>query len=184
MVNNQIGFTTVPSQARSSPHPTDFAKSIGAPILHVNADDAEAVVQAFCIAAEWRAEFRRDVVVDLVGYRRRGHNELDGPSTTLPWSYNMIERHPTALEQYSRRLEAAGLASESKVKQMRVRAICKVPCPCFTIFHAYNFKMPKFRQSSLSMVQLVKAPTHGITIPESLQKYLMNRPCFALRLPP
>lgn len=120
VVNNQIGFTTTPSEARSSPHPTDFAKSVGAPIFHVNADDPEAVVQAFCMAADWRAAFRRDVVVDLVGYRRRGHNELDGPTTTLPWTYGMIERHPTTLELYSRRLETQGLGSEGKVKQMRV----------------------------------------------------------------
>lgn len=126
VVNNQIGFTTTPSQARSSPHPTDFAKCIGAPILHVNADDPEAVVKACCIAADWRATFHRDVVVDLVGFRRRGHNELDGPHTTLPWSYNLIDQHPTALELYSRQLERQGLASADKVKQMRVSFYCSL----------------------------------------------------------
>ena len=124
VVNNQIGFTTTPSEARSSPHPTDFAKCIGAPILHVNADDPEAVVRACVIAADWRALFRRDVVVDLVGYRRRGHNELDGPRTTLPWTYELIERHPSCLELYTGRLAEQGVVSARKVKDMRVHASC------------------------------------------------------------
>lgn len=124
MVNNQIGFTTTPSEARSSPHPTDFAKCIGAPVLHVNADDSEAVVRACGIAADWRSRFRRDVVVDLVGYRKRGHNELDGPMTTLPWTYELIEKHPSVLELYSRKLEEQGSISVGKVKEMRVSSSC------------------------------------------------------------
>jgi 2-oxoglutarate dehydrogenase E1 component len=120
VVNNQIGFTTRPCEARSSPHPTDLAKSIGAPVLHVNADDPEAVVRACSMAAEYRSTFGKDVVVDLVGHRRRGHNELDTPTITLPVSYSVIDAHPTVLQQYARRLEAQGMTSSSRVKEMRV----------------------------------------------------------------
>lgn len=82
IVNNQIGFTTVPSKARSGMYSSDLAKTISAPIIHVNADDMEAVHRAFKIAADYRMTFGHDVVVDLIGYRLRGHNELDQPSFT------------------------------------------------------------------------------------------------------
>lgn len=72
VVNNQVGFTTVPVDGHATAHPTDVAKIVGAPVLHVNADSPDAVVRAFELAADWRARFRRDIVVDLVGYRRCG----------------------------------------------------------------------------------------------------------------
>lgn len=137
VVNNQIGFTTPPGEGRSSPHPTDIAKALGAPILHVNADDPEAVVRAFVIAADWRAQFGRDVVVDLVGYRRHGHNELDEPRMTLPVSYSLIERHPTAMELYAARLEAEGIASTAAIRELRVGFFSEPLCtsPSFACQH-------------------------------------------------
>ena len=85
--NNQIGFTTVPSKARSGNYSSDLAKFINAPIFHVNADSIEDVCQVFKWAAEYRTQFERDVVIDLVGYRKFGHNELDQPSFTNPLMY-------------------------------------------------------------------------------------------------
>ncbi|MCW2656992.1 MAG: sucA, partial [Jatrophihabitans sp.] len=103
VVNNQIGFTTAPSYARSSPYPTDVAKGVQAPILHVNGDDPEAVVHAARIATEYRQRFKKDVVLDLFCYRRHGHNEGDEPSFTQPLMYRKIASLPTTAEIYGQR---------------------------------------------------------------------------------
>ena len=92
IVNNQVGFTTLPEDARTSIYATDFAKTIQAPIFHVNGDDPEAVVRVSQLAFEYRQEFKKDVVIDIISYRRRGHNEGDDPSMTQPLMYNLIEQ--------------------------------------------------------------------------------------------
>jgi len=104
IVNNQIGFTTNPRYARSSPYPSDIAKMVEAPILHVNADDPEAVVHCARIAIEFRQQFNRDVVIDMICYRRFGHNEGDEPSFTQPIMYEKIRKHPTTLNVYGEKL--------------------------------------------------------------------------------
>ena len=104
IVNNQIGFTTSPRFARSSPYPSDVAKMVEAPILHVNGDDPEAVVYATRIATEFRLKFNRDVVVDLICYRRFGHNEGDEPSFTQPLMYKKIRSHPSVYKIYGSKL--------------------------------------------------------------------------------
>jgi 2-oxoglutarate dehydrogenase E1 component len=104
IVNNQIGFTTDPRFARSTPYCSDIAKSIDAPIFHVNADDVEALNFVCQMAADWRAEYHRDVVVDIVCYRKHGHNETDQPSFTQPLMYKRIEEHEPQLDLYVKKL--------------------------------------------------------------------------------
>ena len=108
VVNNQIGFTTSPQFGRSSPYPSDVAKGIQAPILHVNGDDPEAVTFACKLAVEYRQTFGRDIVIDMWCYRRFGHNEGDEPSFTQPLMYDIIRQHPKVSQIYSARLEEAG----------------------------------------------------------------------------
>ncbi len=108
IVNNQIGFTTNPRFARSSPYPSDIAKMVDAPILHVNGDDPEAVVHCARIATEFRHQFNRDVVIDMICYRRFGHNEGDEPSFTQPLMYKKIRNHPTTLKVYAEKLMKEG----------------------------------------------------------------------------
>jgi 2-oxoglutarate dehydrogenase E1 component len=118
IVNNQIGFTTSPSYARSSPYPSDVAKGVQAPIFHVNGDDPEAVVEAARAATEYRQRFSKDVVIDLFCYRRHGHNEADEPAFTQPLMYRAIARHPTARQLYAERLVAEGVLSEDEIAAM------------------------------------------------------------------
>lgn len=91
IVNNQVGFTTTPDRSRSGTYSSDVAKSINAPIFHVNADSIIDVVRTFKIAAEYRQTFGSDVVVDLIGYRKQGHNELDQPMFTNPLMYSVVK---------------------------------------------------------------------------------------------
>ena len=109
VINNQIGFTTSPQFARSSPYPSDVAKGVQAPILHVNGDDPEAVTFACKMAIEFRQRFKRDIVIDMWCYRRFGHNEGDEPSFTQPLMYAAIRKHPKVSVLYTQRLEAEGV---------------------------------------------------------------------------
>ena len=120
IVNNQIGFTTNPRFARSSPYPSDLAKMVDAPILHVNGDDPEAVVHCARIAMEFRQKFNRDVVIDMICYRRFGHNEGDEPSFTQPIMYKKIKNHPTTLSVYSKKLIQQKIISQSEFEAMKL----------------------------------------------------------------
>jgi 2-oxoglutarate dehydrogenase E1 component len=115
VVNNQIGFTTSPQFARSSPYPSDVAKIVQAPIFHVNGDDPEAVTFATKVATEFRQRFKRDVVIDMWCYRRFGHNESDEPSFTQPLMYAAIGHHPPVSELYATRLIAEGVVDAAWV---------------------------------------------------------------------
>ncbi|MEO5972995.1 MAG: 2-oxoglutarate dehydrogenase E1 component [Sphingomicrobium sp.] len=113
IINNQVGFTTSPQYARSSPYPSDMAKAIQAPILHVNADDPEAVTFCSKLAIEFRHEFGRDIVIDMWCYRRFGHNEGDEPSFTQPLMYAAIRQHPPISQIYAKRLIDEGVVDQA-----------------------------------------------------------------------
>ena len=117
IINNQVGFTTSPQFARSSPYPSDMAKAVQAPILHVNADDPEAVTFCSKLAIEFRQAFGRDIVIDMWCYRRFGHNEGDEPSFTQPQMYAAIRKHPAISEVYAQRLIEEGVIDRAWVDQ-------------------------------------------------------------------
>lgn len=119
IVNNQVGFTTDPRDGRSTHYSSDLAKGYGIPIVHVNADDPEACLGAVRLAMSFRREFEDDFVIDLVGYRRHGHNEGDEPAYTQPMKYAKIAAHPTVQEIYSDRLIADGAVTDDHVVSMR-----------------------------------------------------------------
>ncbi len=119
VINNQVGFTTSKQEdARSTEYCTDVAKMVQAPILHVNADDPEAVMFATQMAMDYRNEFKNDVVIDLVCYRRRGHNEADEPAATQPKMYEKIRKLKTTRNLYAEKLVADGVITEDEAKQM------------------------------------------------------------------
>jgi 2-oxoglutarate dehydrogenase E1 component len=116
-INNQVGFTTTPQDARTSVYNTDVAKTIQAPVFHVNGDDPEAVVRVAEHAFAYRQQFKRDVVVDIVCYRRRGHNEGDDPSMTQPLMYNLIEAKRSVRTLYTEALVGRGDITEEEFEQ-------------------------------------------------------------------
>lgn len=118
VVNNQIGFTTMPKFSRSGPYCTDVAKMLAAPIFHVNGDDPEAVVHVARIATEFRQTFKRDVVIDMYCYRRHGHNEGDEPMFTQPLMYKKIKTQKTTRAQYGAQLVAEGVLSEDEAQNL------------------------------------------------------------------
>ncbi|XP_026486032.1 2-oxoglutarate dehydrogenase complex component E1 isoform X2 [Vanessa tameamea] len=119
VVNNQIGFTTDPRHSRSSAYCTDVARVVNAPIFHVNGDSPEAVMHVCNVAAEWRATFHKDVVIDIVSYRRNGHNEVDEPMFTQPLMYQKIRKTKPVLEIYADRLIAEGVVTAEEVKDVK-----------------------------------------------------------------
>ena len=119
VINNQIGFTTAPIFSRSSPYCTDIALMVQAPIFHVNGDDPEAVVHATRIAIEFRQKFKKDVVLDMICYRRFGHNESDEPAFTQPQMYRVIKDHKSTLQLYTDKLVKEGALSQAEADAMQ-----------------------------------------------------------------
>jgi 2-oxoglutarate dehydrogenase E1 component len=120
IANNQIGFTTEPRDSRSTRHSSDLAKGFNVPIIHVNADHLAGCRAAVRLAMAFRARFGRDVLIDLVGYRRWGHNEGDEPAYTHPKMYELVRNHPPIAEQYAKEITDDGIATEEEVAEMRL----------------------------------------------------------------
>lgn len=118
VINNQVGFTTNYLEARSSTYCTDIAKVVLTPVLHVNSDDVEAVVKAMELAMEYRQRYREDIFIDLLGYRKHGHNEGDEPRFTQPLLYKSIDKHPDPFKIYSQELLKKGVFTEDEVKKV------------------------------------------------------------------
>ncbi len=123
IANNQIGFTTLPEHGRSTCYASDLARGFDLPVIHVNADDPEACLTAVRLAHAYRERFLKDVVIDLIGYRRWGHNENDEPTFTQPAMYERISKHPTVRELWVRRLVQKGLISQEQADRMLQEAI-------------------------------------------------------------
>jgi 2-oxoglutarate decarboxylase len=117
IANNQIGFTTEPSDERSTRYASDLAKGTDVPVIHVNADDIEACIGAVTLAVGFRRKFKRDVLIDLIGYRRFGHNEADEPAYTQPLMYATIAAHPTVRDLFAERLIAEGVVTKADAQQ-------------------------------------------------------------------
>jgi len=126
IANNQLGFTTDPQESRSTRYASDLAKGFDIPIIHVNADDVEACIHAVRLAVAFRNEFRRDALIDLIGYRRFGHNETDEPAYTQPQMYERIKRHPPVRQVYADRLREEGVVSEEEAKKLADKAYARV----------------------------------------------------------
>ncbi|MGI8745956.1 MAG: multifunctional oxoglutarate decarboxylase/oxoglutarate dehydrogenase thiamine pyrophosphate-binding subunit/dihydrolipoyllysine-residue succinyltransferase subunit [Bryobacteraceae bacterium] len=126
IINNQIGFTTNPQEARSMPYSTDVARMVQAPIFHVNGDDPEACLRVTQLAYDFRQQFKKDVVIDMFCYRRHGHNEADDPSYTQPILYRKIRQHPSVAVQYAGRLVREKLVDAGQVEQMRKSASARL----------------------------------------------------------
>jgi 2-oxoglutarate decarboxylase len=119
IINNQIGFTTLPDESRSTPYSTDVARGVQAPIFHVNGDSPQAAIRVAQIAFDYRQKFKKDVVIDMICYRRHGHNEADDPSYTQPILYRKIKEHPSVATLYSDRLIREGVVTVEEVAEIR-----------------------------------------------------------------
>lgn len=119
IVNNQIGFTTNPIHSRSTPYCSDLGKAFNCPIFHVNGDDPLAISTALETAVEWRYEWGSDVIIDVVCYRRYGHNELDNPMFTQPLLYEQIKNHPSTLDVFEKRLLSEGVMTQEEADEVR-----------------------------------------------------------------
>ncbi|MGA2185816.1 MAG: multifunctional oxoglutarate decarboxylase/oxoglutarate dehydrogenase thiamine pyrophosphate-binding subunit/dihydrolipoyllysine-residue succinyltransferase subunit [Bryobacteraceae bacterium] len=171
VINNQIGFTTNPQESRSATYSTDVARMVQAPILHVNGDDPEACLRAAQLAYGFRQAFKKDIVIDMVCYRRHGHNEGDDPSYTQPLLYRKIKDHPSVAVLYSQRLVRDNAVTGEQVQQMRA----EVPERLNSIYDAARQHAEKYQGDELSAVSsgdVPKTRPHTAISPLTTEKVL------------
>ncbi|MGX1193589.1 2-oxoglutarate dehydrogenase E1 component [Metabacillus sp. SLBN-84] len=154
IANNMIGFTTESMDSRSTKYASDLAKGYEIPIVHVNADDPEACLAAVLMAIEYRKLFNRDFLIDLIGYRRFGHNEMDEPMTTQPQLYEKIRKHPTARALYAKKLEEAGYATKEKIEEIDQQVLDK--------FDAAYQKVPSKKVTQVHDIELPEIVINGL----------------------
>ncbi|MGH9664751.1 MAG: multifunctional oxoglutarate decarboxylase/oxoglutarate dehydrogenase thiamine pyrophosphate-binding subunit/dihydrolipoyllysine-residue succinyltransferase subunit, partial [Bryobacteraceae bacterium] len=155
IINNQIGFTTNPDEARSTPYSTDVARMVQAPIFHVNGDDPDACIRVTQMAFDYRQQFKKDVVIDMFCYRRHGHNEADDPSYTQPILYRKIRQHPSVAALYAERLQREGLVQPEEVQAMRKAATDKLN----GIYDAAQRNKQQYELQELGAVSTESIPT-------------------------
>jgi len=148
IINNQIGFTTLPDESRSTPYSTDVARAVQAPIFHVNGDDPEAAVRVLEVAFDFRQRFKKDVVIDMICYRRHGHNEGDDPSYTQPILYRKIKSHPSVSTLYQERLMREGIIGREDAEAMRKEVSARLSAA----YDAVQQRSERFEGQELSAV--------------------------------
>ena len=168
IINNQIGFTTLPDEARSTPYSTDVARMVQAPIFHVNGDDPEAAIRVAQVAFDFRQEFKKDVVIDMFCYRRWGHNEGDDPSYTQPLLYKKIKDHPSVATLYGERLAREEVLNAPDVQAMPRRAADRALLKGVT---------PHSKGRSLQLQELGAVPEGITTVPHTtaVDRSLLDR---------
>uniref|UniRef100_A0A7S0YTI5 2-oxoglutarate dehydrogenase, mitochondrial n=1 Tax=Polytomella parva TaxID=51329 RepID=A0A7S0YTI5_9CHLO len=197
VVNNQVAFTTDPKDSRSSPYCTDVAKSLNCPIFHVNGDDVESVIRVSNLAAEWRAKWHSDVVIDIVCYRKYGHNEIDEPMFTQPLMYKAIKQHKPAHARYVEKLISSGVATQEEITKIH-QSITEILNKDFEAAKSYKpqskdwlssywsgFKSPlqlsRIRNTGVSM-DILKSIGEAITkLPEDFQAHRQLKKVYELR---
>lgn len=198
VINNQIGFTTLPEDARSTRYSTDIAKMLMVPIFHVHGEDPEAAVHVMKLASDYRAQFGKDVVIDIVCYRRYGHNEGDEPYYTQPQMYERIKDRPPVYELYARKLmEQQGTVTEEELEKIKAgineclalghsaarEKGCKVPLPRFfkdweDVGEKFSFEPVKTGASRDELVSLARKLNEipdGFSVHRKLQRILARR---------
>jgi 2-oxoglutarate dehydrogenase E1 component len=162
IINNQIGFTTTPEDARSSAYATDVAKMVQAPIFHVNGDDPEASIWVTQLAFEYRQKFHKDVVIDLMGYRRHGHNEGDDPVYTQPLMYKKIKEHPSVKQIYQEKLISSSVLSEKEIAKMDTELYTTLE-KGLKESKKNKVEFVPDRSLAISIEQYNSRPRHGVT---------------------
>ena len=167
VTNNQIGFTTTPEEARSSVYATDVAKIVQAPVFHVNGDDPEAVLHTIKIAFDYRQKFNKDVVIDIVGYRRHGHNEGDDPGYTQPILYAKIKQQPSVTKQYGKRLIAEGLLTADELKALEASYNKKLDDALQIVAQKKNLFKGDIPAALINQERVSRRKSHDTSLPEA-----------------